>query len=396
MTESDVLIPQPSATDEPALHAWLRQMRDERPVHFDEKTMIWRVYRYEDVSRAMSEWSSFSNQLTRVIPQQEFIEGNMGIMDPPQHRKFRATVSKAFTPKMVESLAPRITEITHQLIDAVADAGEMDFASDLAYPMPLILIAELLGVPVEDHALFTRWAEGLLSFDGEDIRPAAFVESVEQILREMSDYLRAHVRERTARPREDLISRLTEAEVDGQRLTEQEIANFARLLLTAGHLSSTFTLTNAIRCLDENPDAAAAARADRSLVPGMLEEVMRIRPTVTDAARLTNAELTLRGQTIPANQILYVSILSANHDERQFAEPERFDIHRDPNPHLVLGQGIHYCLGAPLSRLELQIAVNVIFDRLSELRVRPDVPLRFYETLGVCGLQTLPVTFRCS
>jgi cytochrome P450 len=396
MTEPDVLTPQPPATDEPALWEWLRRMRDERPVHFDEKTMIWRVYRYEDVTRVMSEWSTFSNQLTRVIPQQEFIEGNMGIMDPPQHRKFRATVSSAFTPRMVQDLAPRIAEITHELIDVVADAGEMDFAADLAYPMPLIVIAELLGVPASDHALFTRWAEGLLTFDGEDIRPAAFVESVEQILREMSDYLRAHVRERQTRPRDDLISRLTTAEVDGQRLSEQEIANFARLLLTAGHLSTTFTLSNAVRCLDENPDAAAAVRADRSLVPGMLEEVMRIRPTVTDAARITNGAVALRGCTIPGDQILYVSILSANHDERQFPAPERFDIHRDPNPQLVLGHGIHYCLGAPLSRLELTVAVNILLDRFRELRVKPDAELRFYETLGVCGLQRLPVTFRCS
>lgn len=395
MTEQVLAIRPPSYDDGGhALFAWLRQMRDTKPIIYEERSRAWNVFRYEDALRVLSEPATFSSDFGRMIPNQRFAKGNLAATDPPQHRQLRRLVSQAFTPRTVAQLAPRITAVTHELLDAVADAGEMDLVGDLAYPLPVIVIAELLGVPIEDRDRFKQWADGLLSLEFEDAFDEEFIRSVEAARQEMDAYLLGHARERRVHPGEDLISRLVTAEVDGQRLDDEEVTNFAAVLLIAGHITTTLLLGNAVLCLDEHPDAAAALRADPSVLPSAVEEVLRYRTPFTQMMRLTNHEISLCGETIAEQQLILLWPISANHDECQFPEPDRFDIHREPNQHLGFGHGIHFCLGAPLARLEANIALGILLERFSELALIPGADPVFYESPRIFGAKRLPVAFR--
>ena len=225
-----------------------------------------------------------------------------------------------------------------------------------------------------------------------DIRSEGFATRVEDTLREMEEYLLGHCRARRRRPGDDLISALVTAEVDGERLDDEEVVNFSRLLLVAGHITTTLLLGNTVLCLEENPSAAAELRADRTLIPPALEEVLRSRSPFPQMARFTTRAVELSGQVIPANQLVMLWLLGANHDERQFPDPERFDIHRMPNEHLAFGHGIHFCLGAPLARLEGKIAVDVLLTRLADIQIAPTTTLQFYD--NVFGPRSLPLTVR--
>jgi cytochrome P450 len=386
---------EPSHND-PAIHAWLRDKRDSSPVLFDETMHSWRVFRYADVLRILSDPVNFSNDMARVMPQQEFTRGNVAMMDPPKHTHIRSIVSKAFTPRVVAGLEPRVVEITNDLLDqAIARGNEFDLVEDLAYPMPVMVIADLLGVPRSDQGLFRGWADSLLSIKGGDIQSAEFVQAIERSQRELRDYLRQQVADRRAHPGDDLISGLIAADVDGQRLDDDEIANFASLLLMGGHVTTTLILGNAVLCLAENPGARAEATEDRAKLPRLIEEVLRYRPVFVVNARVTNNEVVLGGQSIPPDSLVLSSLMSANHDERQFDNPGRFDIHRDLNPHLGFGHGIHYCMGAPLGRLETKLALDILLTRFPDFALTPGGVPQFYDT-GLCGVKSLPVTLRQS
>jgi len=385
--------PEPSHTD-PAIHRWLRGMRDHHPVYFDEAIQTWRVFRYEDVLRILTDPVVFSNDMPRVMPQQGFTRGNVAMMDPPQHTRVRALTSRAFTPRVVASLAPRVAEITNELLDAAEAKGDqVDIIAELAYPMPVTVIADLLGVPQSDQELFKGWADGMLSIKTGDIQTVEFVEAIERSQQELSDYLLEQVAAKRLRPGDDLISALIAAELDGSRLDDDEIANFSGLLLMGGHVTTTLILGNALLCLDEYPQVRDELRANLGLVPKFMEEVLRYRPVFIINARVTNDEVVLRDQVIAKDTLVVSSLLSANHDERQFADPERFDPHREPNPHLGFGHGVHYCMGAPLGRMETRIALEILFTRYPDLHVTPGTVPEFYET-GLCGVKGLPVTLR--
>src|SRR5262245_32368790 len=311
---------------------------------------------------------------------------------PPEHHRLRRLISQSFTPKRVAGLAPRIAEIATTLLDQASGSDRLDLVSQFAYPLPVTVIAELLGVPIADRELFHRWADYLLSVPRTDFKSEGFMRIVEEALREMDDYLLRQCLERRKSPRDDLISDLVTAEVDGQRLDDEQLVNFSRLLLLAGHITTTLLLGNTMLCLQESPHAAAELRADRSLIPGALEEVLRFRSPFPQIARVTTRDVELSGQGIPSGQLVLLWLLSANHDERRFAEPERFDIHRDPNEQLAFGHGVHFCLGAPLARLEGKIAVDLLLTRFADIRVTPGARIEYYE--NVVGPKALPVTVR--
>jgi cytochrome P450 len=254
----------------------------------------------------------------------------------------------------------------------------------------VIVIAELLGVPAEDRPLFKTWAAALL---GEgDVDPGddeALQASSANSHRQFREYLLDHLSRRRANPRLDLLSGLAEAELDGQRLSDREIANFAFLLLLAGHVTTTSLLGNTMLCLEEHPQAQAALRADPAAIPRALEEVLRYRSPVRQQERWTVAEARLGGQVIPAGQQVTFNLLSANHDERQFALPDVFDINRDPNPHLGFGKGIHFCLGAPLARLESRVALEGLLTRYVNLRVDPSQPVQETLSIEINGVRRL-------
>ena len=378
----------------PEVLSWLRRMRDERPVSRG-RWGIFEVFRYDDVRQVLSDHATFSSDTSRLSPDAvQFSRGSLMLTDPPEHRKLRGLVSQAFTPKMVARLEPRILELTTQLLDDI-DGDEFDLVERFAHPLPLMVIAELLGVPISDRGLFRGWADRLVGLRVTDptTEAADMGMVVGTAMSEMGAYLLDHVRDRRSHARDDMLSDLVAAEVDGHRLDDQEIVNSSCLLLLAGQITSTMALGNAILCLRDNPAAEAELRANPDLLPSAFEEVLRHRPPLTQAARISTVDVEVGGQVIPANSMIISWMLSANYDERQFPDPERFDIHRQPNRQYAFGHGIHFCLGAQLARVEGVLALDLLFRRFAEITVRTDDPLSFYED-PMCGVKALPVAVR--
>ena len=380
---------------------WFTEMRATQPIWRDEESGFWHVFRYQDVYRVTTDYSTFSSEVRpRPMPRKEDGKTPFGrsliAMDPPQHRKYRDLISPSFTPHALARLSARITTITQELLDEAKPQGHMDIATDLAYPLPTIVIAEMLGVPTSDRPLFRHWADGLLSrqlSDAEFFKEQANREQMSNSFQEMSDYFRAMLEERKRHRRDDLMSDLLTAEVDGERLSTEDTISFCVLLLIAGHVTTTNLLSQAIRCFDEHPLAMEQLRQQPELMPRAIEEVLRYASPVWRLARGTKTEVTLHGVTIPPNSLIFAWVASANRDSEQFPHPEQFDITRNPNKHLAFGHGIHFCVGAPLSRLETSIALPMILAQLPELRREPGQSGTLFEGRALFGFRHLPVVF---
>lgn len=369
---------------------WQRAMRDTEPVWWDPGTGSWNVFRYQDAATVLGDHRTFSSDFSSVFPDRaELTEGSILAQDPPRHHQLRSLVSQAFTPRAVADLAPRVARLAGELLDRGSGRDRVELVGDLAHPLPVIVIAELLGVPAEDRPRFKAWADALLEEGRADPRDRAALDAVAARLRRFHDYLQDHVRERRARPRPDLLTRLVTAELDGRRLGDQEIVGFATLLLLAGHITTTILLGNAVRCLDEHPGAQAALRADATLIPAAVEEVLRYRSPFARTSRVTTSAVRLGDRVIGPEQLVHVWLLSANHDERRFERPDDFVVDRRPNPHLAFGRGIHFCLGAPLARLEATIALGLLLRRWSRLRLDPDHPPEPYADPSINGVRAL-------
>ena len=384
---------------------WLRGEAPEAPVRYDAEAGIWCVYGYQEVQHVLANPATFSSNTQRVIPQdmmegaEQFSEGNLIQMDAPEHNKLRRLISHAFTPKVVADLEPRIAELTNELLDEVGEENRMELVNDLAYPLPVIVIAELLGVPASDRDKFREWGSALMeatqefSFvDRTDTQRQRLQEAMQQVAK-LADYLREHVTDRRSNPREDLITKLVQAEVDGEQLSDNEVVNFSNVLLIAGHITTTMLLGNSILCLDTNPKWFAKVREDRSLIPSAIEEALRYYSPFAGTARATTTEVELGGERIPADSLVVTFLGVANRDPKQFTDPHTFDPMRDPNPHMAFGRGAHFCIGAPLARLEGKVALNILLDRFPNLRRDPDRPPRFLPSLSMTGLKELPLVF---
>jgi cytochrome P450 len=371
-----------------AMLEWVRRMRDERPVWQDPRG-IWHVFRFDDVQRVMSDHSVFSSDRTRVLPNAVNLDrGNVVAMDPPEHRQVRQLISQAFAPRVITGLAPRIEQVTQELLSSAMESEEFDVVDDLAYPLPVIVIAELLGIPASDRGMFRAWADRLLSMQVERGNPE-FLRALDEALREMREYFTQEYARRLASPGHDLISNLMRAEGHGRRLDKEEVVNFSVQLLLAGHVSTTVLLANLILCLYRNSEAQSAVRADRSLVPAALEETIRHHTPSMQLGRITKETVQLSGVTLPPNAIVAAWLLSANHDERHFTQPERFDIYRKPNDHISFGYGIHFCIGAALARQEAEITINSIFDRLQTLELSNPDDLKYHDNGIMFGPKNL-------
>ncbi|MEQ0557684.1 cytochrome P450 [Amycolatopsis sp. NEAU-NG30] len=391
------------------LHAsqfWLRGRQPEKRVEFAEELGMWSVYGHPEIEQILRDPATFSSDTTRLVPEEMLKNadyevtsaGNLLQLDPPLHNKMRKLVSRAFTPKVVADLEPRIAAITHELLDAVGTQGRLELVEDLAYPLPVIVIAELLGVPAGDRYLFKGWVDSMFE-SSEQISLVKNDEKQDEAIKKsmagqkaLLDYLGEHVDERRKQPREDLLTKLVEAELDGERLSRAEVVNFANILLLAGHITTTMLLGNTVLCLDTHPAWDERARADRTLVPAVIEESLRYLTPFAAVARTTTRETEVGGVTIPADRMLMAWIAAANRDERVFADPDRFDPLRDPNPHLAFGRGIHFCIGAPLARLEGRVATNILFDRYPALRTIPGEPPKFQVNPNMTGVRELPLT----
>ncbi|MFC4452266.1 cytochrome P450 [Deinococcus sonorensis] len=360
---------------------WYARMRRQAPVVQDPDSGMWMVFGYPDVQRVLSDWRVFSSQQGRPRGEdaESALSSSMISTDPPRHRQLRTLVEQAFTPRQVRELAPRIGQLTHELLDQV-QAGRLDFVHDFAYPLPVIVIAEILGIPAQDRDRFKRWSDQVVTGDRSGSR-------------EMAGYFATLIEQRRADPGPDLISGLLAAQLEGEHLNTQELLGFCILLLVAGNETTTNLLTNTVLCWQDAPEAYQRVRQDPELLSGTIEESLRYRSPVQSMFRTCVQDVELSGVTIPAGRPVLAWIGSANRDEQQFEQADTFDPARTPNRHLAFGNGIHFCLGAPLARLEASIALGAVLERLPELRVEPGTVLEPIESRIVAGVKRLPVQF---
>jgi cytochrome P450 len=380
-------------------------LRNEAPVWrttLHDKRTAWLVTRYDDVARVLKDDTFAKDKLNAMDPEQRAktpwvpgflkpLERNMLDLDYPDHARLRALVSKAFTPRLIERLRGRIEALCEELLDAMERErrrkGGAELVADYALPLPATVIAELLGVPAEDHAKFHRWSNRLVS-----------VSSKRDMLRAMPAalafmrYLRKLIERRRADPRDDLITALIRAEEAGDKLSEDELLAMAFLLLVAGHETTVNLIASGALALLELPEQAEALRNDPSLAKSAVEELLRYTSPVEMATeRYPRKEVEISGITIPRGELVLAVLGSANRDERHFEEPEVLDLARDPNRHLAFGRGgVHHCLGAPLARMESQIALGVFLERFPEARlaVAPE-SLRWRRGVFLRGLERL-------
>jgi hypothetical protein len=310
-------------------------------------------------------------------------------MDPPDHTRLRSLVSKAFTPRTVETLRPRIEQIVEDQLDAVAAAGQMDVIRDLAYPLPVTVIAEMLGIPIEDRERFKHWSDEAirsLGFSNEDDARRSM-----QATRELRAYLQPIVEQRRREPREDLISALVAAEEQGDKLSTDEVFSTIILLLVAGNETTTNLIGNGLLALLRNPQQLELLRDDPALIENAVEELLRYDSPVQFTSRIPLEQIEIDGRHIPAGKELLLVLGGANRDPAQYVDPDRLDVTRKEIRHLAFGHGIHFCLGAPLARLESQTALLALVQRFPRMRLAVAEPKRG-DNILLRGLAELPVT----
>jgi cytochrome P450 len=355
-------------------------MRDEFPVYEDPRGRFYALTRFEDVRQASVDWATFSSAAKL---ENSYLKPSMAGMDPPQHGEMRAVISKGFTPSRVTRFEPRIREIARRLIDAFIDRGTCDVISEYAWLLPSMVMGELIGVP-DDLVAECR------ELTDVNMRKTAPRQSAPAAARGYEIFAEL-LAERRRRPQDDLMSALLVADVDGRRLTEDELLGFCWLLLVGGNDTTTNLIGNGVEVLARHPDQRAEVVADPSLIPAAVEEIFRAEAPAQALSRATTRDAVLEHGVIPEGQRVLLLWGAANLDEREFPDPDRFDIHRSAGRHLALGYGPHFCLGAALARLEAKVAFEELFARLPsyELAAPPTrlVSITFY------GYETLPIAF---
>jgi cytochrome P450 len=385
------------------LFASLRERKPVLRTHLPDKTKtpVWLLTRYEDVN-ALFKDERFSKNRRSVLTSEQLrrmpwvppmfrpLERNMLDLDPPDHTRLRALVHKAFTPRLIEQMRARVQTLAFELLEKVAGRGSMDLINDYALPLPMTIITEILGVPTSDRHKFHKWSKAVVSLSS----PNATVKVIPAVWMFIR-YLRRFFKVRRRDPEDDLASALIQAEEAGDKLSEDELLAMVFLLLIAGHETTVNLIGNGMLALLEHPDQMQKLRGDLMLCKSAVEELLRYTaPVFMTTERYAREDVTIHGMTIPRGEMTLGVIGSANRDERIFVNPDRLDITREPNRHLSFGQGIHFCLGAPLARMEAQIAIKTLLSRMPDLRLKvsPNT-LRWRPSMILRGLETLPVAF---
>jgi cytochrome P450 len=354
-----------------------RRLRDEFPAFHSEELSFWALSRYDDVKAALLDSETYCSAQGITVGLkglEQFGPNTMPLlimMDGERHTRMRAIVSRAFTPRRIANLEDRVRDIASGLLDAVQGQDEVDLVRGFSAPLPTTVIAELLGVPVSDHEWFKQKSTEVAQFDPAKMRAAADQEpmlALEPAL-ELGAYLAERLAERRADPRDDLLSALLAAEIDGEQLTDAETLGFAFLLLVAGNETTTNLISNAAINLDRYPDERRKLVDDPSLIASAVEECLRFDSPVQGLARTLTRDVRIHGTLIPKGDQVLLLFASANRDDRRIPDPERFDVARDPNPHLAFGFGAHYCLGANLARLEARVAFEELLARFPSYRM---------------------------
>ncbi len=382
------------------------QLRAEAPVYWSEALGGWLLTRYDDIQATLRDTRHFSSQGRMLSVLNHLSAGQraqlrlfeehftVGLIssDPPDHTRLRSLISKAFTPRIIEQLRPRIQALVDELLDRAIERGEMDLIRDFAYPLPATVIAELLGAPAAERDHFKVWTEQILSFQGTGRVTVDVLEQSQQGLHEMRTFLAVLLDERRRQPQDDLLSRMVAAEAKGDKLTEAELLTTCVTLLTAGHETTTSLIGNGLYTLLRHPDQLHQLRQQVDLLPGAVEEMLRYESPLQRNPRRVATDVELHGRQLRRGDYLLQILGSANRDPTRFLKPHHFDIARQPNPHVAFGFGVHFCLGAPLARLEAPVAIETILRRLPRLRLATE-NVKWHEHGLLRGLQSLPVTF---
>jgi cytochrome P450 len=392
-----LLDPEVLANPYPLYH----QLRSEDPVHWDPFLHAWVAIRYADVIYVFQRFSAnrtpTPEQLTALglsalTPLAQVMVLQMLFLDPPAHTRVRSLASKAFTARRVEVLRSHIQDITDSLLGAVQDKGRMDVIADLAYPLPAMVTAEMLGVPTSDWKQLTGWsadfAQMLGNFQHNPDRASRVIRSLE----EMSAYFRAAIREQRKHPRDGLINALLTAEIDGDHLSEEEVVAITIVTMVGGQETTTNLIGNGILTLLRHPDQLEKLKEDLSLIPSAVEELLRYESPSQHTARLAPDDVMLGGKLIRKRQAIIAVMGAANRDPERFPDPDRLDICRQDNRHVAFAWAGHFCFGAPLARIEGQTAFATLLRRMPDIKLEPG-PIIWRENLGLRGLTALPVSF---
>ena len=363
-------------------YAVFAQMRANDPViqqtGMDGSTPIWFVTRYDEAQQVLLDDAHFVRDPSLVFSAEEQ-ERIFGTLDPQidsmlnnhmlnkdgeDHRRLRSLVSKAFTPRVIQNMRPRIEAIAMELLDKVESNGNMELISDYAFPLPITVIAELLGIPIDNQNQFRKWSNAF-------VRPTITAEEQREafgLLQEFAAYMQKLVADRRLHPGDDLLSALLHVEEAGDRLNASELFSMLSLLIVAGHETTVSLIGNAVLALLQNPNVKGELMSNHDLIPAAVEELLRYdSPVERPLTRFVREDIELSGQQLKKGDLLIAIISSANRDEGQFISADMLDVHRKPNSHIAFGKGTHYCLGAPLARLEGEIALRVLFDRIPDL-----------------------------
>jgi len=368
-------------------YSWMRR---NAPVYFDEVNDLWALSRHGDVRAASTDCETFSSSngiRPKFPPLPMMID-----FDTPEHFRRRRLVSSGFTPRRVRGMEEQIRATCDRVIDRVCEIGHCDFVTDIAAPLPLAVIGDMLGVAESDRPDLLRWSEEMLgsqgSLDPEDIDAAArafveYTEYMEQVI---------DARRRSGDDR-DLVGILVNAEVDGDRLDHDSVIHETLLILVGGDETTRHVITGGFHALAGHPDQLARLRRRPELIPAAVEEMLRWVSPIKNMARTTTRPVTIAGQALPAGAEILLLYPSANRDEEVFEEPDRFDVARSPNPHLAFGFGAHFCLGNQLARTELRIMFEQLSSRLPDLSLVDDTPPPFRHASFISGIDAMPVTF---
>jgi len=365
----------------------LRQLQMEAPVYWSESIGGWIVTRFDDVVVTFRDVAHFSNEgrLGRAVeylpPEQR---ANFGAFenhyatkslihsDPPDHTRLRSLMNKVFTPRAVEALRPRIQELVEELLDAAPSSGPIDIIRVLASPLPATVIAQIVGAPAQDARLFKTWADDILAFQGMNRPPLEMLAKAQRGIVNMRAYLTDLIAQRRQQPQDDLLSSLVAVESEGERLSSTELVSTCLTLLVAGHETTLSLIGNGLLTLLLYPEQLEQLRQDPSLMPGAIEEMLRFESPVARQPRFVKQDVSLGGQTLRQGQMAFQFLNAANRDEAYFPDPDRFDLRRTNNKHMAFGLGVHFCIGAPLARIEGPIAIGAVLRRMPNLRLAGD------------------------
>lgn len=365
---------------------WFKKMRKNAPVSFDPERNCWDVFCYEDVQMVLQNFRLFSSKRNGNV--QTLLD-----MDPPTHRRYRNFVSQAFTPKTIQELEPRITAITHELLAPLLGKRKIDMVAEIAYPLPVIVISDMLGVPSHDRKMFKEWSDILVAGTqsaSPNVMYKLFAKQ-EKAMLDLQTYFKRKISNRQINHANNIISTLMTAEVGGDSLSMDELLSFCFLLLVAGNETTTNLIANTMLTLFEQPDILNQLYRDYSLIPAAINEVLRYRSPFHGMNRFVTEDIQLKGMNLKKGQEVMAWIGSANRDESVFDKPDVFDINRSPNNYLSFGAGVHYCLGSQLAKLEAKICITEMLKAIPTMKLDTSKHLRLISSTFMYGYKELPV-----